>query len=134
MVQKRPSIPKATKEQVLPEFNHRCAICGRDAPSVTDFFADHQEEDFARVKVRRLETTETHHGRVEKRSYFPVDVPDDWKGRSRWKGLRTQGRLIRTREIHGVETDEIPSERSLRDELVHGVVAFYSRFRSRFGL
>ncbi len=84
------------------------------SPSVTDFFADHLDEDFARVKVRRLETTETHHGRVEKRSYFPVNVPDDWKGRSRVKGLRTLGLMIRTREIHGVETAEIPCSISRR--------------------
>ena len=30
--------------------------------AVTGFFADHLEDDFARVKVSRLETTETHHG------------------------------------------------------------------------
>ena len=44
--------------------------------AVTEFFIDHLEDDFARVKVSRLETTETHHGRVEKRSYFQVNVPD----------------------------------------------------------
>lgn len=59
--------------------------------AVTDFFADHMEDDFARVKVSRFETTETHHVRVEQRSYFQVNVPDDLPGRQRWKGLRTLG-------------------------------------------
>lgn len=59
--------------------------------AVREFFTDHLEDDFARVKVSRLETTETHHGRVEKRSYFQVNVPDALKGRSHWKGLRTLG-------------------------------------------
>ena len=57
--------------------------------AVTEFFADHLKDDFARVKVSRLESTETHHGRIEKRSYFQVNVPDDLPGRQRWKGLRT---------------------------------------------
>ena len=33
--------------------------------AVTEFFTDHLEDDFARLKVSRLETTHTHHGRVE---------------------------------------------------------------------
>ena len=33
--------------------------------AVTDFFSDHLKDNFARVKVSRFETTETHHGRVE---------------------------------------------------------------------
>jgi len=75
--------------------------------AVTEFFADHMEDDFARVKVSRFETVETHHGRVERRSYYQVNAPDNLPGRSRWKGLRTLGLVVRTREINGVETDEI---------------------------
>jgi uncharacterized protein with HEPN domain len=33
MVQRRP-IPKAVREQVLKEYNHRCAICGEDHPQL----------------------------------------------------------------------------------------------------
>ena len=68
--------------------------------AVTEHFAEHLEDNFARVKVSRLETTETHHGRVEQRSYFQVNVPDDLPGHPRWKGLRTLGLVIRTREIN----------------------------------
>jgi hypothetical protein len=32
MAKQRDSIPKATRESVLKEFNHRCAICGSDRP------------------------------------------------------------------------------------------------------
>ena len=35
------------------------------------------------------------------------DCGDDLPGRQRWKGLRTRGLLIRTREVNGRETDEI---------------------------
>ncbi len=72
-----------------------------------EFFTDHLEGDFARVKVSRLETTQTHHGRVEKRSYFQVNAPADLPGRARWKGLRTLGLVIRTREINGRETNDV---------------------------
>jgi len=75
--------------------------------AVTEFFADHMSDNFARVKVSRFETVETHHGRVERRSYYQVNAPDNLPGRSRWKGLRTLGLVVRTREINGVETDEI---------------------------
>ena len=34
MKQTRKSVPKATKDLVLREFNHRCAICGIDKPQI----------------------------------------------------------------------------------------------------
>ncbi len=34
MAKTRTEIPKATREGVLKEFNHRCAICGTDRPQV----------------------------------------------------------------------------------------------------
>lgn len=34
MVKSRKDIPKATKESVLGEYNHRCAICGGDRPHI----------------------------------------------------------------------------------------------------
>lgn len=99
--------------------------------AVTDFFADHMEDDFARVKVSRFETTETRHGRVEKRSYFQVNVPDDLPGRSRWKGLRTLGLVIRTREVNGVETDEIQCSIS---SLKRNVKLFAKAARGHWGI
>lgn len=98
---------------------------------VTDFFADHMEDDFARVKVSRFETTETHHGRVEKRSYFQVNVPDDLPGRQRWKGLRTLGLVVRTREVNGIETDEIQCSIS---SLKRNVKLFAKATRGHWGI
>ena len=34
MAKTRPEIPRATREKVLKEFNHRCAICGTERPQV----------------------------------------------------------------------------------------------------
>lgn len=99
--------------------------------AVTDFFGDHMEDDFARVKVSRCETTETHHGRVEKRSYFQVNVPKDLPGRARWKGLRTLGLVVRTREINGVESDEIQCSIS---SLRRNVKLFAKAVRGHWGI
>ena len=41
-----------------------------------EFFLDHLEDDFARVKVSRHETKEKGHGRDEHRTYYVCDVPD----------------------------------------------------------
>jgi predicted transposase YbfD/YdcC len=99
--------------------------------AVTEFFADQMEDDFARVKVSRFETTETHHGRVEQRSYFQVNVPDDLPGRQRWKGLRTLGMVVRAREINGVETDEIQCSIS---SLKRNVKLFAKAARGHWGI
>ena len=99
--------------------------------AVTDFFLDHLEDDFARVKVSRLETTETHHGRVEKRSYYQVDAPPTLSGRKRWKGLRTLGLVIRNRDINGCETDEVQCSIS---SLKRNVKLFAKAARGHWGI
>jgi predicted transposase YbfD/YdcC len=49
---------------------------------VRAFFADHLQDDFARVKVRRHETHEHHHGRDEMRFYYICSVPDNLPGKA----------------------------------------------------
>ncbi len=102
--------------------------------AVTDFFAEHLEDNFARVKVSRLETTETHHGRVEKRSYFQVNVPDDLPGRPRWKGLRTLGLVIRTREINPPSADETDEIQCSISSLKRNVKLFAKAVRGHWGI
>jgi predicted transposase YbfD/YdcC len=58
------------------------------------FFEDHLCDDFARTKVRRHETKERGHGRVEERTYFLCPVPDDLPDRARWEGLKAIGIAI----------------------------------------
>ena len=99
--------------------------------AVTDYFLDHLEDDFARVKVSRLETTETHHGRIEKRSYYQVDAPSTLRGRKRWKGLRTLGLVIRNRDINGCETDEVQCSIS---SLKRNVKLFAKASRGHWGI
>ena len=65
------------------------------------------ENDFAGVKVSRHKTSETRHGRIEQRWYYQVNVPKTLRGLKKWKGLRTLGLVIRTRETGGIESGDV---------------------------
>lgn len=75
--------------------------------SVEAVFTKLIENDFKGMPVSRLETEEICHGRVEKRTYLQVNVPKTFGGLAVWRGLKTLGMVIRTREIDGVETGEV---------------------------
>lgn len=70
------------------------------------FFAEHLEDDFARTKVRRVQTESQGHGRRETREYFVCPVPDDLPDGKRWKGLKAIGLAITRCERDGRESDE----------------------------
>lgn len=61
---------------------------------IESHFAKHLEDDFARTKVRRYETEEKGHGRVEHRYYFICPVPDDLPDRERWRDLKAIGMAV----------------------------------------
>jgi predicted transposase YbfD/YdcC len=61
---------------------------------IESHFANHLEDDFARTKVRRHETEEKGHGRIEHRYYFICPVPDDLPDRHRWPGLKAIGMAV----------------------------------------
>jgi predicted transposase YbfD/YdcC len=62
--------------------------------AVEAFFLDHLDDDFARVKAGRHETSEQGHGRGEHRTYYVCDAPDDLPDRGRWVGLKRIGMAI----------------------------------------
>lgn len=74
---------------------------------VVEFFLDHMDDDFARVKVSRHETVERGHGRSEHRTYYVCDVPDDLPDRTRWKGLKQIGMAISDTVRGGKPCDEV---------------------------
>ena len=61
---------------------------------IESHFANHLEDDFDRAKVRRYETEEQGHGRVEHRYYFICPVPDDLPDRERWPDLKAIGMVV----------------------------------------
>jgi predicted transposase YbfD/YdcC len=74
---------------------------------IQEFFDDHQEDDYARTKVRRYETTEEGHGREETRWYFVCPVPDDLPDRSRWAELKAIGIAISNTQRDGKDCNEV---------------------------
>lgn len=74
---------------------------------ITEFFADHLEDDFARTKVRRYQTQEQGHGREETRYYFLCPVPEDLPDRSRWAHLKAIGIAISNTQRDGKDCNEV---------------------------
>jgi len=74
---------------------------------IEDFFGDHLEDDFARTPVRRYETEEKGHGRVEHRYYFICPVPDDLPDRDRWRGLKAIGMTVSDTQRGGKDCCEV---------------------------
>jgi predicted transposase YbfD/YdcC len=74
---------------------------------IVDFFSDHLEDDFARVKVRRYETKEKRHGRKEIRWCFICPVSDDLPDRSRWPQLKAIGIVISNTQREGKDCSEV---------------------------
>jgi predicted transposase YbfD/YdcC len=74
---------------------------------IIDFFVDQMEDDFARVKVGRHETKEKGHDRIEHRTYYVCDIPDDLPDASRWAGLKRIGVAISDTMRGGKPCDEV---------------------------
>lgn len=74
---------------------------------VVEYFLDHMGDDFARVKVSRHETREKGHGRVEHRTYYVCDVPEDLPDAGRWKGLKQIGMAISDTVRDGKPCDDV---------------------------
>jgi predicted transposase YbfD/YdcC len=103
---------------------------GRLEQATTAFFEDHLADDFARLRVSRLEAEEQHHGRLERRCYIQVDVPKNFDA-PLWRGLKTLGLVVRTREINGVETGEVQCYIS---SLKRNVKRFAKAVRGHWGI
>lgn len=70
---------------------------------IMNFFEDHLEDDFARVDVRRHQTQDKGHGRLEDRWYYLCPVPDGLPDRGRWKNLKAIGMTVNRTERDGQE-------------------------------
>jgi predicted transposase YbfD/YdcC len=61
---------------------------------IHEFFLDHLEDDFARIKVSRHHAKEKAHGRETTRDYYVCEVPKDLPDRPRWPKLAAIGVAI----------------------------------------
>lgn len=72
-----------------------------------DFFNDHLEDDFARVKSHYYETKEEGHGREENRYYYLCPVPEDLPDGVRWPNLKAIGIAISNTQRDGKDCNEV---------------------------
>jgi predicted transposase YbfD/YdcC len=99
--------------------------------AVIDHILDQWEDDFARVKARRLQTRETGHGREETRSYIQMPVPASLPGLDLWAGLKSIGVVVSECVRDGKETVDV---RYYISSLAVGVKRFAHAVRSHWGI
>jgi predicted transposase YbfD/YdcC len=92
-------------KQIVAQDADYCLAVKGNQPTLHEglmaFFENHLSDDFARTRVRRHETNETGHGRVEDRYYAICPVPDDLPDGERWAGLKAIGIAIGNTERDG---------------------------------
>jgi predicted transposase YbfD/YdcC len=99
--------------------------------AVVDHILDQWEDDFARVKARRLQTRETGHGRQEVRTYIQMPVPASLPGLDSWAGLKSIGVVVSECVRDGKETVEV---RDYISSLGVGVKRFAHAVRSHWSI
>jgi predicted transposase YbfD/YdcC len=99
--------------------------------AVVDHILDQWEDDFARVKARRLQTRETGHGRQEVRTYIQMPVPTSLPGLDSWAGLKSIGVVVSECVRDGKETVEV---RDYISSLGVGVKRFAHAVRSHWSI
>ena len=75
--------------------------------AIQDYFIDHLEDGYARIKARQHRSSERGHGRDEVREYVVCAVPADLPGRERWPQLKAIGMAITYVTRQGKETSEV---------------------------
>jgi predicted transposase YbfD/YdcC len=99
--------------------------------AVIEHILDQWEDDFARVKARRLQTRETGHGREEVRSYIQLPVPASLPGLDLWVGLKSIGVVVSECVRDGKETVDV---RYYISSLGLGVKRFAHAIRSHWSI
>jgi len=96
-----------------------------------EYIAKQTETDFRGIGARRLDTTETKHGRTERRTYIQMPAPKSLPGFDRWKGLLSIGIAILCCIRDGKETIET---RYFISSLPVKVKQFAHAVRSHWGI
>jgi predicted transposase YbfD/YdcC len=126
---------KAIAAQIIDsEADYVLALKGNQGTlhqAVIDCIDEQAKNDFADVKVRRLLTEETGHGRHETRSYIHLPVPETLRELELWKGLRSIGVVTLACVRDGKETVET---RYYISSLAVGVKRFAHAVRSHWGI
>jgi len=71
------------------------------------FFRHHDQVGFIDKSIKRIQSTERGHGRVETREYYLAAAPMDLPAEEQWLGLNTIGMVRRTRVQQGKKSVEV---------------------------
>jgi predicted transposase YbfD/YdcC len=93
------AIIDAKADYVLAVKNNQPTLC----QGITEYFAEHANDNFAHVKARHHSTDEKGHGRVEHRQYVICPVPEDLPDRERWPHLKAIGLAFVCNQRNGQE-------------------------------
>jgi predicted transposase YbfD/YdcC len=126
---------KAIAAQIIEcEANYVLALKGNQETlyqGVVNHINEQIEADFPEGTARQHVTTETGHGREEKRTYLQLPVPKDLPGLALWKGLKSIGMVIFQCIRDGKETLEV---RYYISSLAVSVKRFAHAVRSHWGI
>jgi predicted transposase YbfD/YdcC len=93
------AIVDAKADYVLAVKNNQPTL----AQGIDAYFADHSQDDFTRIDVRRYSKDEKGHGREEHREYVVCRVPEGLPDASRWPKLAAIGMVFSCVMRDGVE-------------------------------
>ncbi len=96
-----------------------------------DYIHQQTKTDFQGIGVRRLDTVEKKHGRIEKRTYIQMPAPKSLPGFNTWKGLLSIGIAFLWSIRDGKETSEV---RYFISSLPVKVKQFAHAVRSHWGI
>ena len=99
--------------------------------ATVEYINQHMETSFEGIGARRWDTTETKHGRTERRTYVQMPAPKSLPGFHRWKGLLSIGIAILCCIRDGKETIET---RYFISSLPVKVKQFAHAVRSHWGI
>ncbi len=76
--------------------------------AIRKYFSDAVDNDFESVAIRRYETHDKGHGRVDDRYYYLMKLPADFAFKKLWPGIKAIGMAIRvTEKSDGTTSDDI---------------------------
>ena len=75
--------------------------------AIQEYFSGAMENDFDSVPIRRYETHDKGHGRVDDRYYYLMKLPGDFEFKKLWPGVKAIGMAIRvTEKADGTTSDD----------------------------
>lgn len=104
---------------------------GKTHAAAEKWIHEQLEKDFVGTKARKLEVTETSHGRVDNYLYVQLPLPESFPEKDKWSGLTTLGVAVRHSTQGEKETSDV---RYFLSSLPLGVKQFARTVRGHWSI